>query len=123
MAARRRKRAPTNVLYPWAHQQERRRLEPTVAAGTVRCARDHLGQCYRPCATCGRYGDDHAGAGHPYRPSPLILPGQPWDLGHPDHDRTRWSGPEHRRCNRAAAARIGNRTRAQAARRSKLPQW
>jgi hypothetical protein len=103
MPARQRKRAPTHVLYPWAHQQERRRLEPAVATGTVRCARAALGQCLMP--------------------SPLIHPGQPWDLGHPDHDRTRWSGPEHQRCNRAAAARIGNRTRAVAARRSKLPQW
>lgn len=103
MPARKRQRAPTNVLYPWAHWQERQRLKPIVAQGTTICARAALGQCAMP--------------------KPVILPGQPWDLGHPDHDRTRWSGPEHRRCNRAAAARIGNRTRAKARKQSALPKW
>lgn len=104
MPARRRNRGTTTQRgYDWAHWQERQRLKPQVAAGGVRCARADLGQCAMP--------------------NPLILPGQPWDLGHPDHDRTRWSGPEHRRCNRAAAARIGNRTRAASRRRSQLPQW
>lgn len=103
MPARKRQRAPTNVLYPWAHWQERQRLKPIVAQGTTVCARAALGQCLMP--------------------KPVILPGQPWDLGHPDHDRTRWSGPEHRRCNRAAAARIGNRTRAKARRQAELPKW
>jgi hypothetical protein len=103
MPARRRNRGTTTERgYGWAHWQERQRLKPIVATGTVTCARAALRQCLMS--------------------SPLILPGQPWDLGHPDHDRTRWSGPEHRRCNRAAAARIGNRTRSRP-KRTTTPTW
>ncbi|MFI7203312.1 hypothetical protein [Micromonospora aurantiaca (nom. illeg.)] len=63
--------------YGWQHQKLRARWKPIVATGTV------------PCARCGQ----------------LIPPGAPWDLGHDDHDRRRYSGPEHRRCNRATAGR------------------
>jgi hypothetical protein len=35
----------------------------------------------------------------PY-PDHLITHGQAWDLGHVDGDPTRYSGPEHRSCNR-----------------------
>jgi hypothetical protein len=63
--------------YGTAHQKLRARLAPIVAAGGVRCAR----------------------CGHP------IIPGTPWDLGHADHDRTVYTGPEHRRCNRGAPMR------------------
>ena len=43
-----------------------------------------------PCARCGL----------------LIEPGEQWDLGHDDNDRTKYNGPEHaNRCNRSAGGR------------------
>lgn len=59
--------------YGRAHREVRARMAPIVATGTARCAR------------CGEF----------------IGPGEQWDLGHDDADPTRYSGPEHRRCNRA----------------------
>lgn len=49
------------------HQKIRKKLEPAVAAGQ---------------ATCWRCGLP-------------ILPTQQWDLGHDDHDRSVYRGPEH----------------------------
>ena len=46
-----------------------------------------------------------------------IVPGSSWDLGHDDYDRSIYRGPEHQRCNRAAAARKGNRNRGKAKQR------
>jgi hypothetical protein len=60
--------------YGWNHEKLRKVWEPIVATGRVICA----------APDCGR----------------PILPGQLWDLGHDRHDRSRYTGPEHRRCNR-----------------------
>lgn len=54
--------------YGPGHRRKRDRWKPAVDAGLARC-----GRC-----------------GHP------ILPGQDWDLGHDDIDRTIYNGPEHR---------------------------
>jgi hypothetical protein len=71
------KRSTTASGYGWVHQQVRARWAPLVARGEVVCAR------------CGR----------------AIALGTPWDMGHSDFDRSVYSGPEHRRCNRSAGAR------------------
>lgn len=73
---------PTQRGYGTSHKQLRAYWAPIVAAGGVVCARD---DCDRP----GR----------------LIVPGEPWDLGHDDHDRSKYTGPEHRACNRRTAGR------------------
>ena len=63
--------------YGHHHQQLRKRLAPLVAAGLARCAR------------CGE----------------AIKPGEPWDLGHDDLDRSLYKGAEHARCNRVTNRR------------------
>ena len=63
------------------HDRLRRALAPIVAAGR---------------ATCWRCGLP-------------IQPGDPWDLGHDDHDRAITRGPEHANtCNRSAAGRAAH---------------
>jgi hypothetical protein len=69
--------------YGAKHQQLRDEWTPKVDAGLVDC---HADTCIEP-------------ARH-------IAPGTEWDLGHTP-DRTRWTGPEHRRCNRAEGGRRG----------------
>lgn len=71
--------------YDTAHDNLRRQWAPLVATGAVKCWR-----CTQP-----------------------IKPGQPWDLGHDDQDRTKHRGPEHTACNRQAGGQAtrhrGNR--------------
>jgi hypothetical protein len=62
--------------YGQMHRNPRLGWARSVARGDVDCAR------------CGEQ----------------ILPGEPWDLGHDDQNRSRWTGPEHARCNRATSA-------------------
>jgi hypothetical protein len=78
--------------YGHAHQQLRADWARRVATGSIHCAR-----CGRP-----------------------IAPHEKWDLGHDDWDRTQYRGPEHRTCNRRAAAIKGNRLRR---RRSSRLTW
>jgi hypothetical protein len=63
--------------YGWTHRQIRESFKRAVAAGV----------CY--CTRCGEWID----------------PAEPWDVGHDDVDRSLYSGPEHRRCNRATNGR------------------
>lgn len=85
--------------YGGAHAKLRRQWAPKVAAGLVSCWR-----CGQP-----------------------ILPGQDWDLGHSDTDRSVYQGPEHRwptdTCigNRVAGARKGRRLQSGGRKRTTRP--
>jgi hypothetical protein len=73
--------------YGREHQRLRAWWQVQIDAGGVRCSRPE-------CPFPGR----------------VVLPGMLWDLDHSD-DRSGYLGPAHRRCNRAAGARKGNRAR------------
>lgn len=79
--AEQRRGTSTQRGYGTEHRNLRETLRPQVEAGTVRCWR-----CGLP-----------------------ISPGQRWDLGHDDIDRSRYRGPEHTACNRATAGRRSTR--------------
>ena len=81
--------ATTTRGYGWSHQKERAKWAAIIAANGAICWR------------CKR----------------IIRPGDPWDLGHHDIDRTRYMGPEHAACNRAAAAQSKARRRMASQRR------
>lgn len=66
----------TAAGYGTKHQSIRKQWAAHVEQGVIACARCH----------------------------DRIKPGEPWDLGHHDSDRTIYTGPEHQRCNRSAAA-------------------
>ena len=70
-------RTTTQRGYGVDHQRERARWQRIVETGEASCWR-----CKLP-----------------------IGPTDPWDLGHDDHDRTRYRGPEHPHCNRAEGGR------------------
>lgn len=72
-------RSTTARGYGSQHQKLRARWAPFVAAGQVDC-----GRCGAP-----------------------ITSGQDWHLGHDDHDRTKYTGPEHAECNLSAAGQAG----------------
>jgi hypothetical protein len=63
--------------YGHRHRERRKQVAISVEAGLASCAR------------CGL----------------AIEPGEPWDLGHDDFNRSRYTGPERRACNRATAGR------------------
>lgn len=73
--------------YRHAHQQERKRLEPSVNRGEAYCVEP-------VCLKADRW----------------IEPGTPWDVSHDPTGQTT-IGPSHRRCNRSEGARRGNRQR------------
>jgi hypothetical protein len=72
-----RRGTPAQRGYDQAHRDLRAELEPIVEAGE---------------AVCWRCGEP-------------IEVGEPWDLGHDDHDRSIHRGPEHASCNRGAPKR------------------
>jgi hypothetical protein len=73
--------------YGNAHQREKAKWKPVVDAGLAYC---HAKLCLMPTR--------------------WIDPALVWELGHTE-DRTAWTGPEHRRCNRVEGAIRGNRQR------------
>jgi hypothetical protein len=77
-AERRHPLSPAQRGYGPAHQRLRRQWARRVDRGEVAC-----GRC-----------------GYP------IIPGAPWDLGHPNDDKALPPTPWHRRCNRQYAATV-----------------
>lgn len=80
--------------YGHIHQQKRAEWQKVIDAGAADCAR-----CSDP-----------------------IKPGDDWDLGHDDHDRSKYTGPECVKCNRSAGGRNGAAV-VNAARAMTIREW
>lgn len=76
-----RKKTAAEKGYGPAHQRLRKQWQRRVDAGGMHCWR-----CKKP-----------------------INPGDRWDLGHDDNDRTRYRGPECIQCNRGEPSRRKNK--------------
>ena len=79
-------RTPRGDRYGAAFKAERAKWVPLVESGRVTCRRAAVGLCIAS--------------------TPLILPGSPWHLGHPDEECDLPMAPEHRKCNDSAAGRL-----------------
>lgn len=77
----------TQPRYRYAHQQERKRLKPSVDRGEAYCVEP-------VCLMTDRW----------------IEPGSKWDVSH-DPSGTVTIGPSHATCNRSEGASRGNRMR------------
>lgn len=71
--------------YDAQHQAQRAAWEPLIATGNVHCRRAPYGLCVAP--------------------DPVIHPGEPWHLGHPDTTCPAPKAPEHVICNTGAPRR------------------
>lgn len=71
--------------YGWGHQREAAASRLIVDEGGVICRRHPYGECIEA--------------------DPLIQPGAPFDLDHPDPDHPAPKAPAHPRCNRGASRR------------------
>lgn len=60
---------------------------------------ERLREAWRPEVEAGRISC--------WRCEKLIEPAQKWHLGHDDHDRSVYRGPEHVDCNCATSGRVG----------------
>jgi hypothetical protein len=87
-AAKKRRPSPRERGYGERHRRLRTEWAREVKKGTVRCAR------------CGKF----------------IAPDADWDLGHDDHNRSKYKGPEHATCNRRAAGQAARAAQLAAAR-------
>jgi hypothetical protein len=87
------------------HQRAAERARGTRQQRGYDKAHDSLREDWRPKV---ERGGVHCMARVCVMPARLILLGQAWDLGHTE-DRTKWTGPEHAKCNRSAGGKASHR--------------